>query len=112
MEVTKNVKIDIDVEVDIEFEDVIDYLEYSVPLSLRELNAISEVIDINIDFDDVCNYVDNISKSEENQLLELLSASNDFHSDNLYDEQKLDVLKVLYKNMTLEQLQNVEKNIK
>ena len=102
----------IEKSIDIDFDDVLDFLNSEV-LSQKERDNIMEIIGENneIDFDDVMGYLDNASKSEIEELT--LSIQDPvLQSENLYDEQKLNTLKVLYNNMTLKELENVEKNIK
>jgi len=100
--------------IEIEWEDVIEYLEDQHLVS-SDKDDILKAIDYqedDIDFDKVMDYINynRLSRSEELELKEYF-ADDTFKVETLEDELKVDVLKNLYNNMTLQELEKIEKNI-
>jgi len=101
--------------IEIEWDDIIDYLDENHLYSSDKeaiLKAINYDEEESIDFDDVMNYIEHnrLSSSEEEQIKDYF-ADETFKINTLEDELKVDVLRNLYNNMTLQELEKIEKNI-
>ena len=99
--------------IEIEWDDIIDYLDENHLYSSDKeaiLKAINYDEEESIDFDDVMNYIEHnrLSSSEEEQIKDYFET---FKINTLEDELKVDVLRNLYNNMTLQELEKIEKSI-
>lgn len=65
-------------------------------------------VEVEIDFDDILKLIESCNENELKDIRRIVgSESNpDFIADNLYDEQKLQLLSVAMKKYNLEQLQD------
>jgi len=99
---------------EIEWDDVIEYLE-DEHLDSSDKDAILKAIDYDeedLDFDMVLDYVENhgLTSSEKRDLMEHLM-DDGFNVKTLEDEMKLEIVRNLYNNMTLQELEKIEKSI-
>jgi hypothetical protein len=60
-----------------------------------------------IDFNDLLQLVESCNKKELEKIRELTDNNSDINTNNLYDENKLRVLKVAFDKYTLEELQKI-----
>lgn len=59
-----------------------------------------------IDFEDLLELIESCDSEESSEIRKLIGSDmNDVHISNLYDEQKLEILKVAFNKYNLEQLQ-------
>ena len=108
----------------LEWDDILDYfrnntLKYEQESDLKDLDIIDDIIEA----DDIIHWLDtnSVSSYEEEKILNALNhVCVDIDIDtnvmnlpvsNLCDELKFEVVKNLYNNLTLEQLQEIEKGI-
>jgi hypothetical protein len=109
-------------EYEIEWEDVMEYLEKH-SISLSEKDSVLDAI--NYDIDDIIEYLENhdISDSDTNEILEAVDHTCKeiveeepyglkLPTENLNDECRFDIVRNLYNNLTLEELQDIENKIK
>lgn len=115
----------VDVEVDIESYDILELLEEELEAKDYELvekalkgksfsKCVDSVdVDVELDFDDLIDIIDNCNSIELEIIRDAVESENQIKVDNLYDEQKLKVLKTAFDRYNLEELQeklNIKNN--
>jgi len=116
----------VDVEVELEYYDLIELLEdYFIDCSEEEQIALKKYIkgkhiyknvndvdaEVDVDFNDILSMIETCDINEKNDIRNLIGNTNQFECESLYDEQKLKVLKAAFDKYDLDQL--IEKlNIK
>jgi len=101
--------------IELEWDDIIKYLE-NEHLDSSDKDDILKAIDYDeeeIDFDSITEYIERkgLSSNEERELLEYLNDDKGFNVKTLEEEMKLEVVRNLYNNMTLQELEKIEKSI-
>jgi len=108
--------------IELEWKEIIDYFEHHT-LSDEQKKEISRILHFDIEWDDIIEYLDNNvwSSSENDEILESIGhVCEDEHEEfkyrlpvkNLDDEQKFEIVRNLYNNLTFQELQRIEKRIK
>lgn len=111
---------------ELEWIDIIDYLEnnHVSEKKKEQIFKILDKFDNDIDFQDIIDYLksNSLDSGEENDLLDTIGhyceeelanvCKYSLPVENLMEEQKFEVVRNLYNNLTLEQLQRIEKRVK
>ena len=107
--------------IELEWKEIIDYFEHHT-LSDEQKKDILSFIKDDLDWDDIMNYFSSysLSNSEEEEILDVINHhcydNEEFTYrlpvENLDDEQKFEIVRNLYNNLTFQELQRIEKRVK